>query len=50
MDVVGLVIGIILAAIVYFVASLFLPYVVAILLALLVLLVCIFGGVGTRWR
>jgi hypothetical protein len=30
MDVVGLVIGIILAAIVYFVASLFLPYIVAI--------------------
>lgn len=49
MDIVGLLVGLILAAICYFVAALFLPHIVAILIALLVLVVCVFGGVGGRF-
>ena len=39
-----IIIGLTLAAITYFVAALFLPYIVAVLLGLLVFLLVIFGG------
>ena len=50
MDIVNLIIALIFAAIVYFIAALFLPYIVAVLLALLVLLYGIFGGGYRRGR
>lgn len=43
MDVVNLLVGLLVAAIVYFVGGMFLPHVVAVLLALLVLVLVLFG-------
>jgi predicted PurR-regulated permease PerM len=44
MSVVNILIALILGAIAYFVAQLFLPYVVAILLAILVIVLVVFGS------
>ena len=41
---IAIILGLILAALTYFVAALFLPYIVAILAAVLVFLLCVFGG------
>lgn len=43
---IAIIVGLILGAIVYFVAALFLPYIVAILLGILVFLLVVFGGNG----
>lgn len=48
MDIVNILVGLLVAAIVYFVAALFLPYVICIVLALLVLVLFIFGRGRTR--
>lgn len=44
MDIVGIIIGLILGAIAYFVAGLFLPYVIAVLIGIAVFLLYVFGG------
>lgn len=47
MDIVGIIIGLILGAIAYFVAGLFLPYIIAVLIGIAVFLLYVFGG-GSR--
>lgn len=47
MDIVNLLVALLLGALVYFVAQLFLPYVVAVILALLVIVLVLFRGSGT---